>query len=260
MKELYELCLEEPISCLAQLVEALDAGRVSVTSTRAALERVLRGNSGTVERAYAALRAWGRDEKENSRTESLSAVLGALKCVRERMEDRGPSCELVWTGPTETATAVRATRVVVDEMLATASRTVLFVAYAVWIGDEGDTARIVARLAALRRDGVAVTFILDAGYLHGWSIAQIKRRWPANTPRPRLFSWADERDEIAKMHAKVLLVDDRDLLSTSANLTGHGLAANLEFGLRVRGTPAAQAAQHFTALIVSGLLSRVEWA
>lgn len=65
---------------------------------------------------------------------------------------------------------------------------------------------------------------------------------------------------LSPLHAKVLVVDRRDLLITSANLTGHGMKHNLEFGLRVLGRPAADATDHLEGLIRSGEFEPVSWS
>jgi hypothetical protein len=57
--------------------------------------------------------------------------------------------------------------------------------------------------------------------------------------------------------AKALVVDRLEALVTSANLTLHGLQANLELGLRVRGPQAQAIALRFDHLIASGVLH--EW-
>jgi hypothetical protein len=52
----------------------------------------------------------------------------------------------------------------------------------------------------------------------------------------------------------------QDLIITSANLTGHGMRRNLEFGLRVLGRPAGDAADHLDGLIRAGVFKLVPWA
>jgi phosphatidylserine/phosphatidylglycerophosphate/cardiolipin synthase-like enzyme len=143
-------------------------------------------------------------------------------------------------------------------MLGWASRSILVVTYSMWIGT-GDAGTVIDLLAERSSAGVDVTFVLDRRYQDGWNVSQIKRRWPSERRRPALFTWQDEDDEIAKLHAKVLIVDRRDLLITSANLTGHGMRHNLEFGLRVLGRPAEDASEHLEGLIRSGVFEEVPW-
>jgi phosphatidylserine/phosphatidylglycerophosphate/cardiolipin synthase-like enzyme len=53
-------------------------------------------------------------------------------------------------------------------------------------------------------------------------------------------------------HANALVVDRLEALVTSANLTYHGLEANIELGLRVRGPQAAAITERFHHLIAAG--------
>ena len=71
-----------------------------------------------------------------------------------------------------------------------------------------------------------------------------------------MYSWGDDDDKLAKLHAKAVVVDRRDLLVTSANLTGHGVSGNLELGARLSGRPARQAHDHVIGLIADGTFSR----
>ena len=74
-----------------------------------------------------------------------------------------------------------------------------------------------------------------------------------------MYCWQDENDAVAKLHAKVVIVDRHDVLVSSANLTGHGLVRNLEIGIRAHGKPAEDAAAHFDELIRSRTFRPVQW-
>ena len=91
------------------------------------------------------------------------------------------------------------------------------------------------------------------------SLQQLWARWPEQRRRPTVYSWQHEDDELAKLHAKVVIVNRHDVLITSANLTGHGLGRNLEIGRRAYGKPAEDAADHFDELIKAGTFQPVEW-
>ena len=94
-----------------------------------------------------------------------------------------------------------------------------------------DAGTVIDLLAGLSSTGVDVTFVLDRRYQHGSNITQLKQRWPSARRLP-VYTWQNDEDAIAKLHAKILIADRRDLLITSANLTGYGMRRNLEFGLR----------------------------
>jgi phosphatidylserine/phosphatidylglycerophosphate/cardiolipin synthase-like enzyme len=75
--------------------------------------------------------------------------------------------------------------------------------------------------------------------------------WRSNARRPRIFQDRERTDSapFASMHAKCLLVDAKDLLVTSANFTFHGLHGNIEIGVRLSGSPAAEARKIFSHLV-----------
>lgn len=88
---------------------------------------------------------------------------------------------------------------------------------------------------------------------------QLMQRWPAGRRPPMLYIWHDANDDIAKLPAKILVVDRHDLLITSTNLTGHGMRYNLEYGLRLFGRPAEDAARRLNGLIRAGTFEQVAW-
>lgn len=56
-----------------------------------------------------------------------------------------------------------------------------------------------------------------------------------------------------------MLVDDREVLLTSANMTQAGYGRNIELGVLCRGgAVAAQVQRHFDALIAGGVLLQVD--
>lgn len=59
----------------------------------------------------------------------------------------------------------------------------------------------------------------------------------------------------AKLHAKAVIVDVRDLLLTSANMTSATHGRNIEIGVLCRGGGVApQVQRHFDGLIRNGVL------
>lgn len=236
------------------LAEALESGSITLNATRSHIASEFAHGPKSLERMTTIIVAW----RKGGGTEGLLAATlrGHLELLRA-VENRGPRCELVWTGDTPVGATVRSTLAVVREMLTLARRSVLVVTYSLWAGMEAAT--VIDLLAQRSSAGVDVTFVLDARYQDGWNIAELKRRWPTGRRRPELYTWQDTKDTVAKLHAKVVLVDDRDLLITSANLTGHGMSHNLEFGVRVHGDPAEDASTHLNSLIRIGVFEHMPW-
>ncbi|MYH44838.1 MAG: hypothetical protein F4017_00905 [Acidimicrobiaceae bacterium] len=245
-----QFVLNEPAERTRELIQALEAGMVELASSRVRVARQpwLAGTS--LDRTMGLLRAW-RDE--HGGTVRLPRLLSALLDFQQATEQRSTLAELVWTGYRRPGSPLRSTSPVIREMLDTAKSHVIVMSYSVWLSHSRVDAAL-DRLAAARRRGALVTFVVDRDYSPDGSTAghnreQLRTGWPDDAPRPDVYSWGDDNDEIAKLHAKVLIVDRRDLLITSANLTGHGLSGNLELGARLVGRPAQQAHDHVVGLI-----------
>ena len=250
-----EFVLEEPEERVDMFASALEQGRVLVDSTDARLKYEFNHGANSLARMVAVLRSW-RDQGGSA--DLLARTIRGQLEVRRSVEDRGPKCELVWSGETIGGRGVRSTGPIVNQMLGRARRSVLVVSYSIWLG-YGTAEDVVVQLAELSSTGVDVTFILDLRYRDGWNITHLKSAWPKGRRRPAIWSWQHGSDTIAKLHAKVIVVDRRDVLITSANLTGHGIDTNLELGLRVLGQPAEDTAAHFDRLIQDGEFESVDW-
>jgi phosphatidylserine/phosphatidylglycerophosphate/cardiolipin synthase-like enzyme len=252
---LYQIVSEQPIENIEGFVRSLRSGTIERDSSAVDLRRILIGPNETISLFRKLLREW-LDESQASCIQ-LADVIEAVSIYKSRMSLM-PHAELVWSGPDVGHPTARKTFQVMNEMLQHASESVLIVGYSLFL--RGDLAQdLLARLGRLSSKGVQVRFIVDRRYkgwsgngIEGHSVREIQENWFSDTPKPLIYSWASEDDENSKLHAKLMLVDDRDLLVTSANLTGAGLETNLELGLRIQGDTARNCAEHFSRLINSG--------
>lgn len=252
-----QFVLNEPVERTQELIQALEAGSMEPVSSRARVALRLSLGGTSLDRTMELLREW-RDEQDAAAR--LSRLLRSLLEVHNVVEKRSTHAELVWTGYRPPGSPLRNTSSVIREMLDAAKSHVIVMSYSVWLSHSRVDAAL-DRLAAARRRGALVTFVIDRDYSPGGSAEghnreQLRTGWPDDAPRPDVYSWGDDNDEIAKLHAKVLVVDRRDLLITSANLTGHGLSGNLELGARLVGRPAQQAHDHVVGLIGDGTFTR----
>ncbi len=164
-----------------------------------------------------------------------------------------PITEVVWTGPPVQGTYLRATRQVVQDLIHGATSDLLVVGY--WLAgsedSEGIIRDVIAQVAAAVRRGVRVTMVLDQGERpYGKNNREtLVELWPQDVQLPALLTWEiPEGEQHLKLHAKVLVADQRDALVTSANLTMHALDKNMEMGVRIVGQPALQIVRHFDLL------------
>jgi cardiolipin synthase len=185
------------------------------------------------------------------------ACRAAAEAVRTVRDDQAVS--VVWTGPSSPLVPVRSTVAVLCELIDAACDELLVVSFAAY--------RVEAVVAALGRAadrGVAVRLVLESAEESGGLLSRdAAAAFEALAGRVGLYVWPAEKraahgEGHAAMHAKCAVADRRLALVTSANLTGAGMAGNMELGLLVRGGDApARIAAHFAALVADGVLEAV---
>lgn len=168
----------------------------------------------------------------------------------QESEDRGQSTnvELVATLPKEVQYIVRRTGEVVREMIRSTSDEMLIAGFRVTDGD------LIRTLGALAAAGKEITIILDKD---SKDHDKILAAWPAGVKRPNLYSGVANQDGPTNVlfHSKVLIIDSRAMLLTSANFSTHGLEYNFELGIRLEGPSVIEARELFRWAIRSSMLA-----
>lgn len=188
-----------------------------------------------------------------------AAALVVEAVLAERTVRPRPELELVWTGPEGGATLSRDTSQVLPQMFARAERRVMVAGFAFY-----EASNIFEPLHARARDaGVEVEF-----FIHVDGTGQNARMspvnfftysWPWRDVAPRLYYDArtDAADASSTMHAKCVIVDDREALITSANFTGRAQHDNVELGVLIRDAAfAARVSGQWRMLVTRGLFRR----
>jgi phosphatidylserine/phosphatidylglycerophosphate/cardiolipin synthase-like enzyme len=170
--------------------------------------------------------------------------------VRHHILNNTDLCELIWTAPVSFSVSARSTVLVIGEMINKAEHKITVVGYRV----EEYASQIVSYLFDAMERGVDVTVILDRAQDQLGLFQKIwgKRKLPKIYTRSR-----GKTDRMESLHAKLVITDHLNLLVTSANLTYHGLFANIEIGVRIRGKLANTAQSLINSLIRIGELSEV---
>jgi cardiolipin synthase A/B len=157
--------------------------------------------------------------------------------------------EVVVTGPNSLAAPVRLTSEVVRQLIDEATTRVTLVSFAAY-----QMTSIINALDGAVARGVSVALILESPEnLEGGGGAKVYSKY-------RIYHWPTERREPpgAKLHAKAVIIDNRDVLLTSANMTAAAYDKNIELGVLCRGGSVARQVQHhFDALIARGVLTAV---
>lgn len=176
----------------------------------------------------------------------VEAVLG------EREAHPRPSLEMVWTGPEVGPTLSRDASQVLPQLFSRATARVLVAGFAFY-----DASSLFAPLHARARDaGVAVEFFIHVD--HTGRDASMSpesfftRSWPWRDVEPTVYCC--DSGTAATMHAKCVVVDDREVLITSANFTERAQRANVELGVLIGDrTFASRVAAQWRGLVGHGL-------
>ena len=81
----------------------------------------------------------------------------------------------------------------------------------------------------------------------------IQSNWDDEKPFPEIFTYKDKK---SSLHAKVLIIDSKEILITSANMTGRAMQRNIEMGIYHKGQPAKEAENLIQELIHDGYFTR----
>jgi hypothetical protein len=190
---------------------------------------------------------------------AAAAALVVEAVLAERTLRPRPELELVWTGREGGATLSRDTSQVLPQLFARAERRVVVAGFAFY-----EAGTIFEPLHARARDaGVEVEFFIHVdGTGHDARMSPANfftYSWPWRDVTPRLYydARADTADASSTMHAKCVIVDDREVLITSANFTGRAQHDNIELGVLIRDAVfAARVSGQWHTLVTRGLFRR----
>lgn len=188
----------------------------------------------------------------------LAAALRAAHGVAVTLRAE-QAIEIAWTGPMTQEVPLRRTREILISLAREASQALILVSFAAYRND-----LLLTELAAAAERGVEVILILEDKENSKGKLSQEARDafeelgdlvafyvWPASR-RPAVGQG------VASMHAKAGIADRQVALVTSANLTGAGIADNMELGLLIRGGPIPRRLEaHFRELIASSVLEPI---
>lgn len=186
---------------------------------------------------------------------AAAATLVVESVLAERIARPRPELELVWTGREGGATLSRDTSQVLPQLFARAERRVIVAGFAFY-----EASNIFEPLHARARDtGIEVEFFIHVDgtgqNAHMSPSNFFTYSWPWRDVTPRLYydARADTADTSSTMHAKCVIVDEREVLITSANFTGRAQHDNVELGVLIRDVEfAARVSGQWHTLVTQG--------
>jgi phosphatidylserine/phosphatidylglycerophosphate/cardiolipin synthase-like enzyme len=231
-----------------QLVAALSDAGFSLSAGVLQLQQTLQLSTTDARPVVSLLRSWQR--LKNS-PESLITALLAARATIARIQAETASVRLVWTGPISTTAPVRSTVSVLLDLIERAQQEIIIVGYVFT-----DAAAIVFEsLAAAQKRGVQVVLIGDR---LEEKLDILRACWPIGQRLPELYSRVETpADPRSALHAKLAVADQQYMLVTSANLSYHGLAGNIEIGVEIESRVAGEVVALLNRLIAENVCIRI---
>ncbi len=142
--------------------------------------------------------------------------------------------ELAVTAPISFKLKARKIHEVVEIMLQEAGKSITLTGYSV----SDYFTEMIDLIISKSQQGVYVRLYLNDYEKHK---SELKRLMDLRSKQLRVFDFQKKTDDtMAALHAKTIVVDEREVLVSSANLSYHGMQGNIEMGFRIESVGKAQ--------------------
>ena len=176
-------------------------------------------NSATFPKSIEAVSSEFPSLSDKEKVELLKLVLTALTCHSEER------VELVVTAPNSFAIKSRTTLGVINEVIDSARKSIIMTGYSVseYVSDFLDT------VIAKSQKGIVVRLYINKVD----NQASLEKLLRYKSRFLQIYNYTNEEDKMSALHAKILSVDGKRTLISSANLSYHGMSGNIELGCLV---------------------------
>ena len=173
-------------------------------------------NAATFPRSLDAVTSEFPSLSSKERLELLRLVLTALTCNTEE------KVELVVTAPNSFAIKTRTTLGAINEVLESAQKSIIMTGYSVseYVSDFLDT------VIAKSQKGIVVRLYINKVD----NQASLEKLLRYKSRFLQIYNYTNADDKMSALHAKILSVDGKRTLISSANLSYHGMSGNIELG------------------------------
>lgn len=142
--------------------------------------------------------------------------------------------ELAITAPISFKLKARKIHEVVETMLRGSQRSITLTGYSV----SDYFTEMIDLIIQKSQQGIYVRLYLNDYEKHK---SNLKRLMDFRSKHLRVFDYQKKEDDsMAALHAKTIVVDERNLLVSSANLSYHGMEGNIEMGIRLESEDKAK--------------------
>jgi phosphatidylserine/phosphatidylglycerophosphate/cardiolipin synthase-like enzyme len=164
--------------------------------------------------------------------------------------------QVVWGGPTMHAVPTRSMGQVLAELIGRSAKSLILMTYSA-----KPYPPVIAALSAALTRGVEISVVIETLSGAGSAITGDEPAAAfAGLPGVDLWRWpkSNRPSEHAKMHAKIAVADERELLIGSANLTASGIEQSMEAALLITGGHAPRrTAALFRELVITKQFMRI---
>lgn len=237
-----------PVNVIERIIQCIGSGEINKYTSLAEWKRAVLPASIPLPVIQDLIGQW-RNMELNS--DMIIGFFQSAMQTKKYMEMSISEVELAWSGPfTNPMSLARSNYALIKEMIERARREVFLVGYSFTANEK--TVNILNSLSNAILRGCNVKVALHD---NGSNIEEFLENWKGNIPKPTILKWIGNPDDhMASLHAKLLIVDTRELYVGSANLTYHGMGSNIELGLRINGESARKVSRHFFDLEQAGEL------
>ena len=180
---------------------------------------------------------------------SQKEALEIHKMIVSVSQEQHDQAALVVTAPPSFAIRNKVTKVVVDDMLSRAQKSILITGYSLseYFSDT------IERIIQKSQQGILVKF-----YVNNVESQRCFDRLLKYQGRfLEVYNYPKQQDSMSALHAKVISIDQCETLITSANLSYHGQEGNIELGTQIVSKEIAiQVEQLFTQLVFSKVFEK----
>jgi phosphatidylserine/phosphatidylglycerophosphate/cardiolipin synthase-like enzyme len=165
--------------------------------------------------------------------ETLSYLIEMASFVHREKEKKETKISPVWTGPSFSSSPIKnKTFETVKSMFLAAEKEIVIVGYTFSLENTVVNSLVIELINASKR-GCRINIIFHA---NSTNKKRILESWPKDVRLPQLYYWQDKKREgfTTSLHSKLICVDQKQLLVTSANFTLNGLERNIETGILIQ--------------------------
>ena len=149
-------------------------------------------------------------------------VLSIIELVGDALLEKREKISLVATVPLAFSLKTKRIQNVAEELIRNAKKSILLTGYSV----SGFILKIIDLLIEKSQKGVLVKIFFNDLQ----SQSSVKKILEYRSKFLQVYDYTNREDKMAALHAKIIVVDKKETLISSANLSYHGMSGNIEIG------------------------------